>query len=82
MATTGIKVPALKPVGELCAVIHTTQREEEPTRDKAEDREGERHSNEGKEEELKGSVRHKGKEEGDRGVKGKAKRSSKDKAET
>ena len=65
MATTGIMVPALKPVGELCAVLHTIQgedeptrdkaedKEDEPTRDKAEDKEGERNANEGKEEELK-----------------------------
>jgi hypothetical protein len=94
MATTGIMVPAMKPVGELCAVLHTIQGEDEPTRDKtedkegepnrdkAEDKEGERNANEGKEEELKGIARHKRKEEGDREVRGKAKRTSKDKEET
>ena len=60
MATTGIIVPALMPVGELCTVI---QGEEEFTTGKEEEKEGKRQANHNKGAEPKGSAGHK-KEDG------------------
>ena len=71
MATTGIIVPALMPVGELCTVI---QGEEEFTTGKEEEKEGKRQANENKGAEPKGSAGHK-KEDGK--TKGKAERANK-----
>ena len=66
---------ALKSNGELCAVVHAAQGEEEPGKEEKE--EGEKQAQGKKKEEPKGSARHRENEEEEGKTKGKAKRTSK-----